>query len=117
MTAALGVAAQKAAPRRRQPVFRSASIDEVAHDLRQAAAGSRIAVFAAAHGMDTSWTAIKLARALAENTASVLVGLGSTDAAIRAISTDPSAAGLAELAAGTASFGDIITKDGSRRSI
>ena len=41
----------------------------------------------------------------------VLVGLGAGDAAIRAISGDPSAPGLAELADGEASFGDIITKD------
>ena len=41
----------------------------------------------------------------------MLVGLGAGDAAIRAISGDPSAPGLAELADGEASFGDIITKD------
>ena len=40
-----------------------------------------------------------------------LVGLGAADAAIKRISTDPSAPGLDELAGGTASFGDIITKD------
>ena len=35
----------------------------------------------------------------------------SADSAIRATSNEPSASGLAELAAGTASFGDIITRD------
>jgi Mrp family chromosome partitioning ATPase len=41
----------------------------------------------------------------------VLVGLASGDTAIRGISNEPSADGLAELARGTASFGDVITKD------
>ena len=61
--------------------------------------------------MDSSWTALKLARALAVNARVVLVGLGSADSAIRAMSHEPSASGLAELAARTASFRDIITKD------
>jgi tyrosine-protein kinase Etk/Wzc len=70
-----------------------------------------VAVFGAAQGMDTSWTALKIARALAANSRVVLVGLGSADSAIRATSNEPSASGLAELAAKTASFRDIITKD------
>ncbi len=41
----------------------------------------------------------------------VLVGLASGDAAIRGISSEPSASGLAELAGGTTSIGGIITKD------
>ena len=41
----------------------------------------------------------------------VLVGLAAGDTAIRGISNEPSAPGLAELAAGAASFGSIITKD------
>jgi Mrp family chromosome partitioning ATPase len=70
-------------------------------------------MFDAGRGLDTTGIAIKLARALAENGGRVvLVGLssGSNDA-IKAISSDPSAGGLAELAAGTASFSEIITKD------
>lgn len=71
-----------------------------------------IAVFTAARGLDTTGIAIKLARALAENGGRVvLVELGAGDAAIRAISSDPSASGLAELANGTATFSSIITKD------
>jgi uncharacterized protein involved in exopolysaccharide biosynthesis len=65
-----------------------------------------------ARGLDATGIAIKLARALAENGGRVvLVELGSGDDAIKAISSDPSAGGLAELAAGTASFSAIITKD------
>ena len=67
--------------------------------------------FAASHGVDTGAIAIKLARSLAEDARVALVGLGAADAAIKRISTDPSAPGLDELAGGTASFGDIITKD------
>jgi succinoglycan biosynthesis transport protein ExoP len=69
-------------------------------------------VFGVARGLDATGIAIKLARALAENGGRVvLVELGSGDDAIKAISSDPSAGGLAELAAGTASFSAIITKD------
>ena len=69
-------------------------------------------MFGATGGLDTTGVAIKLARALAENGGRVvLLGLGSGDDAIKAISSDPSAGGLAELAAGTASFSGIITKD------
>ena len=71
----------------------------------------RIAVFAADPGKNVSQTAIKLARAMAEESRVILVGLASGETAIRAISNEPSADGLAELAHGLASFRDIITKD------
>jgi uncharacterized protein involved in exopolysaccharide biosynthesis len=88
------------------------AVEEFAHNLSRASdTGSQIALFGAAPQLDTSRIAIKFARALAKDGRVVLVGLGSGDAAIKEISGDPSAAGLAELAAGTASFGDIITKD------
>ena len=88
-------------------------IDNVAGDLRRnGVAGSPIAIFgAAAQGMDSSWTALKIARSLALGGRVILVGVGSADAAIRAASADPSAGGLADLATGAASFRDIITKD------
>jgi hypothetical protein len=88
------------------------SIANVAANLRRAGpAGAQLAVFGAVHGMNTSQTAIKLGRALAEDSRVVLVGLASGDTAIRGISNEPSADGLAELARGLASFGSIITKD------
>ena len=87
-----------------------AAIKEVAADVD--GGGGPIAVFGVARGLDATGIAIKLARALAENGGRVvLVELGSGDEAIKAISSDPSAGGLAELAAGTASFSGIITKD------
>ena len=88
------------------------SIVSVADNLRHAgAAGERLAVFGAMPGINTSQTAIKLSRLLADNSSVVLVGLASGDTAIRGISNEPSAPGLAELACGAASFGSIITKD------
>jgi succinoglycan biosynthesis transport protein ExoP len=110
VTAALNAIRNKAAPKEASlPV---SSLDDVARNLRQAGgADRRVAVFGAATGMDTSWTALKIARALAADSRVVLVGLGPADAAIRATSSEPSANGLAELAAKTASFRDIITKD------
>ncbi len=90
------------------------ALEEFADNLRRESEdGTQIAVLGVAPGMDTTGTAIKFARALADEARVVLVGLGAGDAAIRAMSGDPSAAGLAELAQGTASFGDIITKDES----
>ena len=88
------------------------SIASVADNLRHAgAAGERLAVFGAVPGINTSQTAIKLARLLADDLRVVLVGLASGDTAIRGISNEPSAPGLAELACGAATFGSIITKD------
>ena len=88
------------------------AIADTAYGLRHAGiAAARIAVFAAAQGMETSQVAIKLARALAEDSRVVLVGLASGETAIRGISNEPSAGGLAELARGAASFASIITKD------
>jgi polysaccharide biosynthesis transport protein len=88
------------------------SLDDVTDILRHDGGADRcVAVFGAAQGLDTSWTALKIARVLATNARVVLVGLGAADSAIRATSSEPSASGLAELAAKTASFRDIITKD------
>ena len=87
------------------------AVEDVAYCLRHADGGTRVAVLAASHSVDTGPIAIKLARSLAQDARVVLVGLGAADAAIKAISTDSAAPGLDELAGGTASFGDIITKD------
>ena len=88
------------------------ALGEFAHNLHNAQGeGSQIAFFGAAPHLGTSGIAIKFARALAHEARVVLVGLGSGDAAIKQISGDPAAPGLAELADGDASIGDIITKD------
>jgi len=94
------------------PGFAAGSIVNVADNLRHSGdAGDRLAVFAAVPGVSASQTAIKLARALADDSRVVLVGLASGDTAIRGISSEPNAGGLAELARGTTSFRDVITKD------
>ncbi len=100
-------------PRRNDaPAASGSSIVNVAYNLRRASAGAdRLTVFGAVPGINTSQTAIKLARALAEDSRVVLVGLASGDTAIRGISSEPSANGLAELARGAATFGSVITKD------
>ncbi len=103
---------QLSEPEHREAAYHIGAIDDIADDLRENGTSGPIAVFGAARGLDTSWTALKIARSLAEKTSRViLVGLGSADAAIRIASNDPAANGLAELADGAASFGNIITKD------
>ena len=116
MAAVLGVLRRKAPPlapaeEPEEVDFPVYAIDDVAQDLLRDGIGRRIAVFGVAAGTDTSWTALKFARELAVDARVVLVGIDSADTAILAASSDPSAGGLAELADGTASFGDIITRD------
>ncbi len=95
------------------PTIPVSAMEDIILRLRQSGAiGGRVAVIAAAPGIDTAAAALKLARALAENNARVvLVGLGGDDDKIRVISNDPKANGLFELIAGRASFGDVITRD------
>jgi polysaccharide biosynthesis transport protein len=110
VTAALNAIRHKSAPQPARVAVNS--LDDVTDILRHDGGADRcVAVFGAAQGMDASWTALKIARALAANARVVLVGLGAADSAIRATSSEPSATGLAELAAKRASFRDIITKD------
>jgi polysaccharide biosynthesis transport protein len=88
------------------------AIDEFAHNLHAAGVEhSQIAFFATEPELDTGWVAVKFARALARDARAVLVALGAGDHAIHEISNDPAAPGLAELASGAVSFGDIITRD------
>ncbi len=90
------------------------AIEEFAHNLRNAdVASSQMVFLTAAPELDTTALAIKFARALARDARVVLVGLGAggSDAAIKAMSSDPAAPGLAQLASGAAGFGEIITRD------
>ncbi len=108
----LAAVANEPPPQPPAPGFPNYSIATVADNVRHSGAtGERLAVFGAVPGINTSQTAIKLARVLADDSRVVLVGLASGDTAIRGISNEPSASGLAELARGTATFGSIITKD------
>jgi succinoglycan biosynthesis transport protein ExoP len=59
----------------------------------------------------TTYAAITLARALAKDASVVLVDLAFGAPNLSVISTEPNAPGIAELVRGTASFGEIITRD------
>ncbi len=89
---------------------RNGGIADIAQGLHQAGTG-RLAVLGTVPGAKTGETAIKLARALAKEGRVILVGLEAKSSAIDFISSDPVAQGMAELSAGTASFGDIISRD------
>ena len=87
-------------------------IEELAEMLRQAGEdGRRVTIFGAQRGVGTSLTAVTLARALARDSRVVLIDLALGAPNLSAISTDPKAPGVAELVAGKATIGEIITKD------
>jgi succinoglycan biosynthesis transport protein ExoP len=88
------------------------TVEQIAHSLQQAGdAGRRVAVVGALRNVGTTYAAITLARALAKDANVVLVDLAFGAPNLAVISTDPDAPGMAELIRGTASFGDIITRD------
>jgi uncharacterized protein involved in exopolysaccharide biosynthesis len=75
-------------------------------------AGRRVTVIGAGRNVGTTYTAISLARALAaEGKHVVLADLALHAPNLSILSTDANAPGFAELVRGTASFGDIITRD------
>mgnify|MGYP001807255769 FL=1 len=75
-------------------------------------AGRSIVVFGAERNVGTTYTALALARALAAKGGKVvLADLALNAPNLSIMSVDPQASGFAELARGTASFGDIITRD------
>src|SRR5665213_3509785 len=106
------VAAPVAAPPAVPQPMSVGSLEQIAHGLRQAGeAGRRVSVVGNARNAGTTYAAISLARALAKDASVVLVDLAFGAPNLSVISVDPNAPGLAELIRGTASFGDIITKD------
>jgi succinoglycan biosynthesis transport protein ExoP len=74
-------------------------------------AARRITVVGAARNVGTTVTAITLARSLARERRVVLVDLALENPDLSVVAADPSAPGMAELIRGSASFGDIITRD------
>lgn len=93
------------------------SIGDIAAVLQQAGEGGRrIAVIGSARNVGTTLTAIALARALAQSSRAVLLDLAFGSPNVDVISDDPGAPGLADLVRGTASFGDIITRDRSSKA-
>jgi MinD-like ATPase involved in chromosome partitioning or flagellar assembly len=87
-------------------------LEQIAKDLRQSGeAGRRICIAGAERNVGTTFAAISLGRLLAESASAVLVDLALAAPNIPVISTDPNAPGIAEVIGGSASFGDIITRD------
>ncbi len=87
-------------------------IEELANALRRVGdAGRRITVIGAARNAGTSYAAIGLSRELAKGARVVLVDLALGAPNLSIISTDPGAPGICDLLRGTASYGDIITRD------
>jgi len=88
------------------------SIEQIAAGLMQAGEGGRrVAVMGSMRDVGTTYAAITLARILAEQGSVVLVDCAFGAPNLSVISTEPDAPGVADLIRGTASFGDIITRD------
>jgi succinoglycan biosynthesis transport protein ExoP len=96
-----GIAADPVAP---DPV------EELARELTGEGA-RRITVVGAMRDVGASMTAIALARRLAQQSRVVLVDLALGAPGLSIIAADPATPGIAELVAGTASFGQVITRD------
>jgi tyrosine-protein kinase Etk/Wzc len=96
-----GIAAEPVAP---DPV------EELARELTGEGA-RRITVVGAMRDVGASMTAIALARRLAQQSRVVLVDLALGAPGLAIIAADPATPGIAELIAGTASFGQVITRD------
>jgi Mrp family chromosome partitioning ATPase len=88
------------------------SIADLAQAVRDAGdVGRRIAVVGAASGIGTTTAAVALARELAATARVVLVDFSLEHPGLAALTTDPRAPGIAELARGDASFANVITRD------
>lgn len=88
------------------------SIDDIAAEMKAAGdEGRRATVVGTMRNVGTTFAAISLARALARDSRVCLVDFDFNSPNLSVISTDPDAPGIADLARGTASFGDIITAD------
>jgi tyrosine-protein kinase Etk/Wzc len=86
------------------------TVEKFARELRQAGPGGVVTV-GTVRNVGTTYAAIMLARALAQDTNVVLVDLALSSPNLSVISTEPNAPGIAELVRGTASIGEIITRD------
>jgi succinoglycan biosynthesis transport protein ExoP len=103
----------EAIPAETQPDEKPAAMDDLVRALRQLGeAGRRVTVVGAARNVGTTYTALGLARGLvAQGGRVVLVDLAFSAPNLAVISTNPEAPGVAELVRGTASFGQIVTRD------
>jgi len=88
------------------------TIDDLASALREAGeGGKRVAVISAMPGNGAARAAVALARALAKDARVVIVDLALEHPELASICLDPRTPGIADLVRGTASFGQIITRD------
>jgi MinD-like ATPase involved in chromosome partitioning or flagellar assembly len=88
------------------------TLEQVARSLRQAGdSGRRVIVVGAMRNAGATYAALSLSRTLAKEASVVLVDLAFGAPNLSIVSTDPKAPGIADLVRGTASFGDVITRD------
>lgn len=88
------------------------TIEALGRELATGGEGARrIAVIGTVRHIGTTVTAVTLARSLSRTGRVVLVDLALTHPDVAVIATDPSAAGIADLIRGTASYGDVISRD------
>src|SRR6266705_6058540 len=71
----------------------------------------RVAVIGARPDVDTTSIAVLLSRTLAGKGKVILLDLAPAGPGLSALGADPSVPGISELAAGSASFGEIIARD------
>ena len=87
-------------------------IEQLAENLRGSGEAARkVTILGTASSESITLTALTLARLLARDARVVVVDLSATSLTISAISSDPTAPGLAELMLGEASFSQVITRD------
>jgi Mrp family chromosome partitioning ATPase len=88
------------------------AVENLARELAGAAPSERrIAVLGARPNIGTTMAAITLARSLARQNRVALIDLALEKPNLTVIASDPAAPGMADLVRGTASFGQIITRD------
>ena len=91
-------------------------IEQLATELRRAGADARkVTVLGTASGESIALTTLTLARLMAREAKVAVVDLAAAAPTLAAVSTDPGAAGLAELMQGEATFSEIITRDRQSR--
>jgi Mrp family chromosome partitioning ATPase len=95
----------------------TAALDRLARELSEGGEGvRRITVVGTTRNVGTTMTTIALARCLAGRSRVVLVELAVTSPNLSVIAGDPLAPGLSELVQGSATFGQIITRDRHSRA-
>jgi len=93
------------------------AVELLARQLSAAGQGARrVAIFGTSRNVGTTQAAIALARSLADGSRVVLAELALASPNLSAIAADPMAPGLAELVQGSATFGEIITRDRHSRA-